>query len=56
MTVSDRVTEFFAAALGKVISKMYESLGERCVLAFVVLVVEVGGGDGDGGEGSGGRG
>eukprot|EP00904_Undaria_pinnatifida_P003312 jgi/Undpi1/12982/HiC_scaffold_7.g02647.m2 len=29
VTVSDRVTEFFAAALGKVISKMYESLDQK---------------------------
>lgn len=28
VSISDRVTEFFAAALGKAISKMYESMGE----------------------------
>lgn len=28
VSVNDRVTEFFAAALGKAISKMYESMGE----------------------------
>lgn len=29
VTVSDRVTEFFAAALGKAISKMYESMDQK---------------------------
>lgn len=28
VSVNDRITEFFAAALGKAISKMYESMGE----------------------------
>lgn len=28
VTINDRITEFFAAALGKAISKMYESMGE----------------------------
>lgn len=28
VSVNDRATEFFAAALGKAISKMYESMGE----------------------------
>lgn len=28
VSVNDRITEFFAGALGKAISKMYESMGE----------------------------
>lgn len=28
VSVNDRITEFFAAALGRAISKMYESMGE----------------------------
>lgn len=39
VAVSDRVTEFFAAALGKAISKMYESMGKRCCLLFVSVSV-----------------
>lgn len=37
VSVNDRVTDLFAAAVGKVISKMYESLGERGGKAYASL-------------------
>ena len=37
VSVNDRVTEFFAAALGKAISKMYESMGELDLVDVYLL-------------------